>query len=264
MRRLKLRLALIPLVLSALSPGLLLSQANPNASFAPVDVNQQFFAINTSLNQTADLILTSGSKTMGRQDVEQAQQSTESPRAPSVKTDQPAERQTSRFDSIRALIKSILLKEGVPVELAAVMVVESGGNPLALSPKGARGLWQLMPDTARRYGLVVDSRRDDRLDLAKSTESAARYLRDLHLQFGSWPLALAAYNTGEQNVQKAISRSNSRDFGTLSDRRYVPEETRNYVPAVLAAMRSTPERALSTPEPQPNEGTGRVFAPAGQ
>ena len=106
----------------------------------------------------------------------------------------------------------------------------------ALSPKGALGLWQLMPDTARRYGLVVTASRDERLDVEKSTRAAARYLRDLYQQFGSWPLALAAYNAGEQGGPKAVERAGTRDFVQLSSLRLLPQETRNYVPAVLSAM----------------------------
>ena len=145
----------------------------------------------------------------------------------------------ARLEEWRPLVTPILQEEGVPAELAAVIVVESGGDPAALSPKGARGLWQLMPDTARRYGLVVDNVVDERLNVEKSTHAAARYLKGLDVQFGSWPLALAAYNTGEQNLQRAIDRSRSNEFSILSALGLVPLETRNYVPAVLTAMRFT-------------------------
>lgn len=141
----------------------------------------------------------------------------------------------SRLASLRPLINPILREAGIPTELAAVVLVESGGDAMALSPKGARGLWQLMPDTARRYGLIVDNTEDDRLDIEKSTRAAARYLGDLYSEFGSWPLALAAYNTGEDNLQHAIDRSRSTDFNVLSSLRLLPLETRKYVPAVFAA-----------------------------
>ncbi|HEY4931562.1 MAG TPA: lytic transglycosylase domain-containing protein [Terriglobales bacterium] len=141
-----------------------------------------------------------------------------------------------RVDQLRPLLIPILEDEGIPQEIAAVVVVESGGRSNALSPKGALGLWQLMPDTARRYGLVVTPSRDERLDVERSTRAAARYLRDLYQQFGSWPLALAAYNAGEQSVQRAVDRSGISDFIQLSSLRLLPQETRNYVPAVLSAM----------------------------
>jgi hypothetical protein len=141
-----------------------------------------------------------------------------------------------RFQLLGIDAGRIFREEGVPVALLPMAQVESNWKPFALSPKGAFGLWQLMPGTARRYGLRVDDLRDDRADMDKSTRAAARYLRDLHLQFGDWALALAAYNAGENAVQKAIERGESKDFGNLSRRKLLPAETRAYVPAVLAAL----------------------------
>jgi len=141
---------------------------------------------------------------------------------------------TARLDLLRPMIEPILQNRGVPLEMAAVVAVESGGRSSALSAKGARGLWQLMPDTARRYGLRVDETRDDRIDLFKATDAAARYLHDLYAQFGDWKLALAAYNTGEANVDSAMLRAHTGDFDRLTNLRMLPLETRNYVPRVLA------------------------------
>jgi hypothetical protein len=132
------------------------------------------------------------------------------------------------------MIEAILLDEGVPRELAAVVQVESGGRLFALSPKGARGPWQFMPATARRYGLTVEGSADDRVHMARSTRAAARYLKDLYGRFGNWPLALAAYNAGEELVAKAVARTGSTEFSAIS--RLLPSETQKYVPAVLAAM----------------------------
>jgi soluble lytic murein transglycosylase-like protein len=141
-----------------------------------------------------------------------------------------------RVQGLRPMLEPILREEGVPQQMAAVVLVESGGQSAALSPKGARGLWQFMPDTARRYGLVVTASLDERLDPYKSTRAAARYLRDLHTQFGNWPLALAAYNAGEDTVQRAVDRTSTRDFSLISRMGILPLETRSYVPAVMNAI----------------------------
>jgi hypothetical protein len=111
--------------------------------------------------------------------------------------------------------------------------VESGFNPSALSPKGALGMFQFMPGTARRFGLRVDGRVDERLDAARSAVAAARYLNFLHGMFGDWKLALAGYNAGENRVLEAIREGGTRDFHELSRRGLLPEETRLYVPRVL-------------------------------
>jgi hypothetical protein len=141
-----------------------------------------------------------------------------------------------RFQLLGVDAGRVFREEGVPVELLRIAQVESNWKPFALSPKGAFGLWQLMPVTARRYGLRVDAMGDDRADVVKSTRAAARYLRDLHLRFGDWALALAAYNAGEDAVQRAMERGASRDFWNLSGQKLLPAETRAYVPAVLAAL----------------------------
>jgi soluble lytic murein transglycosylase-like protein len=133
-------------------------------------------------------------------------------------------------------IAEVLAQHELPQQLAAVVVVESAGNPSALSPKGARGLWQLMPGTARRYGLRVDHQTDERLDPLKSTYAAARYLRELYGIFRDWPLALAAYNAGENRIQGVIERTGIQRFADMATRELLPAETIHYVPAVLNLM----------------------------
>jgi membrane-bound lytic murein transglycosylase B len=149
--------------------------------------------------------------------------------------DEAVRRAVARVTQLKAVLAPILQEEGIPDEIAALVLVESAGQPTALSPKGARGIWQFMPDTARRFGLTVNSGTDERVDVQKSTRAAARYLRTLHIQFDSWSLALAAYNAGEKVVEKAVLISGSKDFALLSSRGLIPAETGAYVPAVLAA-----------------------------
>jgi membrane-bound lytic murein transglycosylase D len=121
---------------------------------------------------------------------------------------------------------------GLPQELKYLAAWESKLNPTAASPVGARGLWQMMPATARKYGLTVNSRVDERLDSHKSTEAAVLYLADLYEIFGDWTLVSAAYNCGEGRVLKAVKTGGNKDYWKL--RRYLPRETMHYVPAILA------------------------------
>ena len=148
--------------------------------------------------------------------------------------DEAVRRAVARVTELRPVLTPILHEEGIPDEIAALVLVESAGQPTALSPKGARGIWQFMPDTARRYGLAVTANVDERIEVVKSTRAAARYLHDLYRRFGDWRLAFAAYNVGEQAVERAVARTGHSDFLRID--RALPEETRNYVPAVMSAM----------------------------
>jgi membrane-bound lytic murein transglycosylase D len=150
--------------------------------------------------------------------------------------DKRSSRSLDRVQQLRPVIDSIFHQAGLPPELVAVALVESGGEATATSPKGARGVWQFMPETARLYGLVVNNARDERLDIVKETRAAARYLRDLHAQFGDWKLALAAYNAGEQAVLAAMIKTHAASYDLLSSSRALSAETRAYVPAVISAM----------------------------
>lgn len=142
----------------------------------------------------------------------------------------------ARLEQIRPELESALQAEGLPTELVAVVLVESAARSTALSPRGARGLWQFIPATARRYGLSVGPDLDERIDTGKATRAAARYLRDLHERFGNWSLALAAYNAGEEAIERAIAVAGTTEIAVLNSKRLLPSETRNYVAAVVAAM----------------------------
>lgn len=196
-------------------------------------VEEQFADLTQSLGGTADRLLKATSAQPDPGSINFAGQ---------VATSQKSERAASsignrRWRELRTQIEPILKAQGLPVEVLAVVKVESGGQLDAVSSAGARGLWQLMPDTARRYGLIVSESKDERLDPEKATWAATQYLRDLHEVFGDWRLVLAAYNAGEDAISRAIARSGSREFDVLSLKRAIPEETRKYVPAVLAAMK---------------------------
>lgn len=142
----------------------------------------------------------------------------------------------SRAGTYLGMVRQVLRRHGLPEELAFVPLVESGFNPRAVSRAGAKGLWQFMAGTARRYGLRVDQWVDERFDPEKSTLAAAAHLRDLHQQFGSWALAQAAYNAGELAVSRAIRGVRSTDFWALAGSRFLRRETKEFVPQIQAAV----------------------------
>ena len=122
----------------------------------------------------------------------------------------------------------------LPLELKYLPVIESGLNPQATSYVGAGGLWQFMIGTGKRYGLEINSLVDERRDPIKSSYAAANYLSDLYRIFGDWHLAIAAYNCGPDQINKAIHRAGgSKDYWQIYP--YLPQETRGYVPAFIAA-----------------------------
>jgi membrane-bound lytic murein transglycosylase D len=137
----------------------------------------------------------------------------------------------------RKMAERIFQEEGVPTDLIWLAQVESVWKPAALSHAAAKGIWQFIPSTGRRFGLGQDFWVDERSDPEKSTRAAARYLKFLHNYFaGDWLLAMAAYNSGEGNVSKAIARSGYADFWEIHRAGFLPTETRNYVPAILAVV----------------------------
>lgn len=132
-------------------------------------------------------------------------------------------------------IKIELGRAGLPTDLVWLSLIESSHNPTIASPVGAAGLWQFMPDAARSYGLTVDRWVDERLDPERSTQAAVRYLSDLYRRFGSWDLAMAAYNMGYGGLSRSVRKFNTNSFWELS--RYeagIPWETTLYVPKILA------------------------------
>lgn len=136
------------------------------------------------------------------------------------------------------MFDEILSYYGLPLELKALVIVESLLRPTAESRMGAKGIWQFMFTTARGYGLRIDSWVDERMDPVKSTQAAARYLKDAYMLLGDWCLAIASYNCGLGNVNKAIRRSGGkRNFWEIYD--YLPRETRGYVPSFIGALYAT-------------------------
>ena len=125
------------------------------------------------------------------------------------------------------IIEPILESHGIPVELKYLAVVESQLITKAKSKVGARGLWQLMPQTARELGLKCKGKIDERTHAYKSTVAAAKYLKALYAEFGDWLLVIAAYNSGPGHVLKAIKKSGSRNFWKMQ--RFLPAETRGHV-----------------------------------
>lgn len=130
-------------------------------------------------------------------------------------------------------LRAVFTDEGLPPELVWLAEAESTFNPEAVSPVGAKGLFQLMPATARDLGLRTMFP-DERADPVKNARAAARYLRQLHGRFGDWPLTLAAYNAGPGRVRRTLTAKNARTFADISA--HLPAETRMYVPKVLALL----------------------------
>lgn len=193
-------------------------------------------------------------------DMEAAQEAVAPPRAPSTPSDGPPERprptprkvgetvplyelwvgrverrpRPSRADEHLPVVREAFAAEGVPEALVWLAEVESSFNPRARNPAGARGLFQLMPDTAKALGLSLLPF-DQRTQPQASARAAAVYLKKLYRRFGDWPLALAAYNGGEGRVSRTLRERGARDFAGIAE--HLPAETRLYVPKVLATVR---------------------------
>jgi membrane-bound lytic murein transglycosylase D len=147
----------------------------------------------------------------------------------------------ARMEPYTEMITEKLEERGLPQELLYLALIESGGNPRAMSPVKARGLWQFMTPTAKQYGLKVDGRVDERVNPEKATDAALDYLSDLYKRFGSWYLAAAAYNTGQGRVSRIMKevtgsqKGTDEDFFRIASR--LPKETRDYVPKLVAVSR---------------------------
>lgn len=142
-----------------------------------------------------------------------------------------------RADCYFPMFADVLNKHQLPYELCYLPVIESALNPTAHSYVGAAGLWQFMPSTGRLYGLEINSLVDERMDAYKATEAACRFLKSLYNTFHDWNLAIAAYNCGPGNVNKAIHRAGGkRDFWSIYP--FLPRETRSYLPIFIAAAYS--------------------------
>ncbi|CAN7434924.1 transglycosylase SLT domain-containing protein [Pseudoduganella sp. LjRoot289] len=145
-------------------------------------------------------------------------------------------RTTARASRYLFHVVTELEKRGMPTELALLPFIESAFNPQALSSANAAGMWQFVPGTGKDYNLKQDAFKDERRGIVASTDAALSYLQRLYDMFGDWQLALAAYNWGEGNVQKAVKRNQAAgkptDFESLAE--LMPAETRNYVPKLQA------------------------------
>ncbi len=146
-----------------------------------------------------------------------------------------------RKSKYEQMISAKLTERAMPQDLIYLAMIESGFNPTAKSPAAAGGLWQFISETGQRYGLTVNKRVDERNHPDKATDAALSYLSDLHDRFGSWYLAAAAYNTGENRVGRLMRQVTGAEKGTDADYYRIsgllPRETREYVPMMIAAAR---------------------------
>lgn len=134
------------------------------------------------------------------------------------------------MDRYFSIIEPILRRNGIPDDFKYLCMAESGLNPEAVSPAGAGGLWQFMPATGRQYGLMVGGQIDERFHIEKATEAACRYLKKAYEELGSWTLAAAAYNAGENGVARRVATQGTESYYDT----FLPQETLRYVYRILA------------------------------
>ena len=176
----------------------------------------------------------------------------------------------ARSGRYEGLILSKLAERDMPMDLFYLAMMESGFNPKAYSSAHASGIWQFISDTGRRYGLEINRAVDERNDPVKSTDAALAYLSDLYDRFGSWYLAAASYNTGENRVGRIMRQETGSEKGTDADYYAIwdrlPRETRDYVPLMIAAARIAKDPAAygfaHVEKLEPLQYVEKKFAPA--
>lgn len=158
----------------------------------------------------------------------------------------------SRAGKYVPFMKNLLRENGLPEDLVYMALIESGFNPYAYSRSKASGPWQFISPTGKRYGLKVDGWVDERRDPEKSTVAASKYLKDLYDMFECWYLAAAGYNAGENRILNGMKRYRTEDFWELAKHRYLKQETKDYVPQMIAA-------ALIAKDPEKHGFVGIVY-----
>jgi len=163
-------------------------------------------------------------------------------------------RYLARAEGYLPMVKSLARENGLPEEIAYLFMLESGADPDARSSANAVGMWQFMPATARSYGLRVDSWVDQRLDPWKSTTAAMLYLKDLYGMFGCWRLALSAYNSGENKLNKVLCQEDASEYEEICSSRRLKRETREFWPrfqAIAQIARNPQKFGFSAPKTRP-------------
>ena len=143
------------------------------------------------------------------------------------------QKKLKRYSKMSEAFQQAFNDKGIPPELTLLTIQESGCNPNAVSRAGAAGVWQFMPATARKFGLTVNQHTDERHDTYKAAKAAASLLKSNHRNLGNWTLALAAYNCGAAKIQAAIKKADG-DQHWENIEKYLPDETRNYIPGIIA------------------------------
>jgi membrane-bound lytic murein transglycosylase D len=172
-----------------------------------------------------------------------------------------------RSGKYHEVVARALRERGLPQDLEALVFVESGYSPTAVSSEGAMGLWQFMPGTAHVYGLAVDEDFDERRSIEKATDAATRYLSDLYERFGSWELAMAAYDMGYGRLTQRVTELSTNDYWTLSlVRGAIPDEALAYVPKIIAVallLRNLDRFGFDEVQQDPPQISGELEVPGG-